>query len=189
MADCGNCLDIKRLSGNNKSMKKALILLILIIFSVVLVGCGEEEVTDYPAYIDGSRTYAEQALAEEQKLAYSSAKIENFFVAEDGHKVFRVISKYGYEGEIEMVILLNGSKVEKIAGINIKETPSHGGRCFNDKNLERYYGFDLKEKGKLTGKPTPLDEGDVVYVSGATVTSKAIIDGINAVALFINSQE
>jgi len=168
-------------------MKKFIaVFFILAALSLCLSACGEEEPKEDVSYVDTERTYAEQPLTEEQKTAYSLATIDKYYTSGD-YKVFRVSAKLGFNGEVTAVILLNGTTIEKIAGVDIAESADYGAKCFRDSYLSRYYGLDLSQYEVLRGKDKPADDGEIVYLTGATVTSKALISAVNAVALFIHT--
>lgn len=172
-----------------KTVLKALLCAVLLLaLCTSLFACGKEDKEDFCANIDTSREYTEQALDDTARQAYSYATIQNYYTSGD-YKVFRVISKFGYKGEIELAILLCGTTVERIVGINIQESINYGAKCFKDSYLIQFYGTNLAEKKVLKGKAKPRDNGDIIYVTSATVTSRAIIDAVNAVAVFINSQQ
>ena len=167
-------------------VKKSVLFVLIMILLLSLAACGEEETRDDVSYVDESRAYTEQPLTEEQKTAYRYATLERYYTSEDD-KVFRVTAKLGFKGEVTVIILLNSTTVEKIAGVDIKESTNYGAKCFRDGYLERFYGLDLMEYEELSGKDRPEDEGEILYVTGATVTSKAIISAVNAVALFLHT--
>lgn len=170
-------------------MKKIISLVILLVLCFSLAACGKEDaVPQYYTYVDTSRDYTQQTLTQQQKDAYSYASIQNYYISGE-YKVFRVVSKFGYKGEVQLALLLNGTKVEKIAGIDVQESANYGAKCFKESYLKQFYGTDLAETKELRGKAKPRDEGEVVYVTGATVTSRAVLDAVNAVAKFINAED
>ncbi len=171
-------------------MKKCLLLIlnyiIVTTFCFALAACGSPE--DYPSMIDTERVYEEITLSEEQKAVYEHCTVENYYVSEQ-YKIFRVISERGYIDEVELLILINGTVIEKIAGINFKESAAYGAKCFNDSYLEQFIGIDLNEITEIAGKDTPTDEGEIIYLTHATVTSKAIIAAVNAASALMQNYD
>lgn len=166
-------------------VKKSLLFALILILLFSLIACGEEKRDDV-SYVDESRTYTEQPLTEEQKTAHRNTTLERYYTSGE-YKVFRVTANLGFEGKVTVIILLDGTTVEKIAGVDIKESPNYGAKCFRDSYLERFYGLDLMEYDTLRGKDRPQDEGEILYLTGATVTSKALISAVNAVAVFLHT--
>lgn len=166
--------------------KKIVLVILLVVLCFSLAACGKEEAQPYYTYVDTSRDYTEQPLTQQQKDAYSYASIQNYYTS-GYYKVFRVVAKFGYKGEVQLALLLNGTKIEKMAGIDIQETINYGAKCFKDSYLSQFYGIDLAQVTEVRGKAKPRDEGEIVYVTGATVTSTAVLDAVNAVEKFINA--
>ncbi|MDD3947090.1 MAG: FMN-binding protein [Clostridia bacterium] len=167
--------------------KQGIVWIFIFALLFVLAACGEEtaEPVDYAAYVDTSHVYTEQTLTEAQRTAYPAARIDHYYISGD-YKVFCVTAKYGYKGEVQTVILLNNATIEKIAGVDIKESVNYGAKCFRDSYLAQFYGLDLSAYTAIRGKSQPRNEGEIVYVTGATVTSEAIIDAVNAIIIFIH---
>ncbi|NLT18536.1 MAG: FMN-binding protein [Clostridiales bacterium] len=119
-------------------------------------------------------------------MIYPNCTIENYYVSGE-KKIFYVISERGYVDKINLIILLDGSTIQKIQGIDIKESDNYGMKCFSGDFLTQFEGIDLLTIEVVRGKETPYDEGEIIYVTHATTTSKAIISAINAVATFIRN--
>lgn len=163
----------------------SLVLLFLLIFSTVfLVSCSQTN--DYPALIDPDNIYEEVNLSEEQRNIYPKCTIENYFISGE-NKIFRVISENGFVDEINLLVLLEGTTIQKIQGIDVKESENYGMNCFTGTYLTQFEGIDLAEIEVVRGKETPYDQGEIIYVTHATTTSKAIISAVNAIAVFVNS--
>ena len=86
----------------------------------------------------------------------------------------------GYAGAIELMVGISSDG--KVTGINMgtnKETPGLGTKAAEPKFKDQYNGKSADKalevvKGKATG------ENSIVAISGATITSKAVTDGVNA---------
>jgi Na+-translocating ferredoxin:NAD+ oxidoreductase RnfG subunit len=100
-----------------------------------------------------------------------------------------VISKQGYVNDIELLALLEGTTIRQIKGLNVKESKNYGAKCFNDNFLSQFYGIDLAAAAPLSGRQDNYEDGDILYVTRATKTSRAIITAINAAALFLREME
>lgn len=86
----------------------------------------------------------------------------------------------GYGGAIELMVGISADG--KVTGINMgtnKETPGLGTKAAEPKFKDQYNGKSVEKplevvKGKATG------ENSIVAISGATISSKAVTDGVNA---------
>ena len=86
----------------------------------------------------------------------------------------------GYAGAIELMVGISADG--KVTGINMgtnKETPGLGTKAAEPNFKDQYNGKSVDKalevvKGKATG------ENSIVAISGATITSKAVTDGVNA---------
>ena len=93
----------------------------------------------------------------------------------------------GYGGAIELMVGISADG--KVTGINIgtnKETPGLGTKAAEPKFKDQYNGKSVETplevvKGKATG------ENSIVAISGATISSKAVTDGVNAAIESFNS--
>lgn len=160
----------------------ALILLLLVFLSVACTNPGY----DYPKMIDDTREYESVAVTDEQKNIAEYCRIEGYYVSGD-YKIVRIVSERGHVDEIELLVLIEGTILKEIKGVEIKETPGYGTKCFEDKFLTQFYERDLLTMEPLTGRQDNYEQGDILYVTGATRTSRALITGVNGVAAFIKS--
>lgn len=93
----------------------------------------------------------------------------------------------GYGGNIELMVGISADG--KVTGINMgtnKETPGLGTKAAEPKFKDQYNGKSVEKplevvKGKATG------ENSIVAISGATISSKAVTDGVNAAIESFNS--
>lgn len=170
--------------------KKIFIVALFLVFSIsaiLLCACkNDSKDDDVPKIIDASREYQKQTLSNEQKNIADKVIIKGYYTSGD-YKIVNVISNEGYAGDVELLVLLNGTTVEKIMGINIKETADYGAKCFKDVFLSQFYNRDLKTMEPLLEKEDPYSPGDIIIVTHATKTSRAVIKAMNATALFIKS--
>ncbi len=84
----------------------------------------------------------------------------------------------GYGGEISMIVGIGMDR--KVTGVDIvsmSETPGLGARATEDEFRSQYIGKSGQISVKKSGTP---NENEISAISGATITSKAVTDGINA---------
>lgn len=174
-------------------MKKSIVkkyihisLSLIILLSTVLLGSCKTKI-DYASIIDPDAYYKETRLTDQEKNVYQFCRIENYYTSGE-KKIFRVVAEKAYVEELNLLILIEGSTIVKIQGIEVKESEKYGMKCFSGNYLNQFIGLDLSQIEIVRGKDTPYDTGEIIYVSHATITSKAIIAAVNAVATFLKSQ-
>lgn len=112
------------------------------------------------------------------KVAYPEAdnfqKKDDFFVANSGKRFLGVVYKItsqGYSGDIELLIgISRDGKVKGVEIVKIAETPGLGLNATNQVFLSQFK--DKNVKSPLVPKE------DIEALSGATITTRAICDGV-----------
>jgi electron transport complex protein RnfG len=86
------------------------------------------------------------------------------------------VTPRGYGGTIELVAgITNDGTLEAIRILNHSETPGLGAKSA----LPDFYG-QFREGDKITVvKRKPVSPGEIQAISGATITSRAVADGVN----------
>jgi RnfABCDGE-type electron transport complex G subunit len=88
----------------------------------------------------------------------------------------------GYGGPIQLLIGISGS-LERIVGIDIvehSETPGLGGRIQENWFKEQFSGLDPERDIAYVKNEEPdADENEIQAISGATISSKAIVSAVN----------
>jgi electron transport complex protein RnfG len=87
------------------------------------------------------------------------------------------VTPRGYGGTIELVTgITNDGRLEGIRILNHSETPGLGAKSALPDFYEQFRDAD-----KITVvKRKPVSAGEIQAISGATITSKAVADGVNA---------
>lgn len=127
--------------------------------------------------------YSEVTLSDAEKIANESGKINNLYESGD-FQIFYVTAYDGYNGDVEMIVLLEKGIVKALSGINIKESKDYGAKAFNDSYLSQFIGMDLSKIQTIKYGGTPSDDVDIVVVTHATMTSRAIIDTIEIICTY-----
>jgi electron transport complex protein RnfG len=87
----------------------------------------------------------------------------------------------GFADKIKLVVALDRN-LEKIAGYDVlssNETPGFGDRIKNDYYRDQFKGAPAGELKLVTvGEPKKIDS-EIVAISGATISSEAVVDIIN----------
>jgi electron transport complex protein RnfG len=92
----------------------------------------------------------------------------------------------GYGGEIELVVGISNDG--KITGINIgnmSETPGLGSKATEPSFKDQFNDKDTKQLSVVKGKVS--SDSEIQAISGATITSTAVTNGVNAAIEVYNS--
>lgn len=120
--------------------------------------------------------------AKMQEVVSANEKLAEVYVGYDGSEIvgytFKALSS-GYGGNVEVItgIASDGS----VSGVRVgshQETPGLGGNAKLPSFYEQYNGLSAGEHiGVVKGQTNGGNE--IVAISGATITSKAVTDGVN----------
>ena len=105
--------------------------------------------------------------------------------------IIETIAPDGYSGEIKTLVGID--QEDKILGVRViihKETPGLGDYIEIEKS-QWIKNFDLKSLGKMTEKEWAVkkDDGSFDYVSGATITSRAVIKSTYKSLLYVKENK
>ncbi len=105
--------------------------------------------------------------------------------------IIETIAPDGYSGEIKTLVGID--REDKILGVRViihKETPGLGDYIEIEKS-QWIKNFDLKSLGKMTEKEWAVkkDGGSFDYVSGATITSRAVIKSTYKSLLYVKENK
>ena len=92
----------------------------------------------------------------------------------------------GYGGEIELMVGIKSDG--NISGINVgnmNETPGLGAKAKEESFYGQYFGKPATELSVI--KSGSVGETEIQAISGATITSKAVTNGVNAAVEVYNS--
>lgn len=116
----------------------------------------------------------------ELAIGDNTAVKEIYNVDEQGN-VFRVVAPGGYGGDIEFIVgISNEGIVQGFSVLNHSETPG-----FGDEAATLEYGEGLKglnAQGQLVPAGSPSEENEFQAMSGATISTNAISNGLNQAA-------
>lgn len=162
-------------------MKKVLCLVITICMCFMLFGCTDKDTNNnIISQVDTVEGYKEIKLTSEELASLSKGTIEKVFF-NDGKYVVLAMGNDGYKGDVEVVVLIDNDTISKIKGYNIKETDTVGSRAFEDAFLLQFIGKNITEMERFRGDSKPSNNVDILYVTGATYSSKAVINAMNVV--------
>lgn len=95
-------------------------------------------------------------------------------------------SKDGFGGEVKLSVGINGEgKVSGIAFLSLSETPGLGMNATGDEFKGQFTGKNAETLAVTkTGAPA---ENEIQAMSGATITSEAVTNAVNAAIYFVNN--
>ncbi|MGN0151570.1 MAG: RnfABCDGE type electron transport complex subunit G [Wujia sp.] len=120
---------------------------------------------------------------------FEDSRIDEISIAadEDGMAagfIILVTNSAGYGGDIQMAVgvSVDGS-IQGISFLSISETAGLGMEAQNEEFLSQFIG---KQVGQFTYTKTgSTSDSEIDAISGATITTSAVVDAVNAVMCFI----
>ena len=95
--------------------------------------------------------------------------------------VYRVFAAGSYSGGLELLVYVEKSEIMKIAVYSQSETQGIGSKVLSDAHLEKYNGINLASSSKIVLTKEEPSLGEVTAISGATKTSRAVNNAVNAI--------
>lgn len=181
----------------NDIVRCALVLVLIAAVAGVLLG-----VINWVTYVDPEQTIKSQVgnkygvaadtvqnvTSEYSVLSVGKSKVNAVYKVTDNVSAFYVTASGAYDGTIGFVVCVKDGKVDNIIVYESGETSSIGGNVLKQANLDKYNGLELsaveleQEAGSKDAKGSP------VYISGATKTTKAVVNAIVVTAAAYKSK-
>ena len=118
--------------------------------------------------------------AEEVAVTGDPAMVKTVYASGNNYAV--VVTPTGFSGQITMMVGVMDGKVSGIALISHGETPSLGAEAAADSNKGKSF------RDQFVGAAGVLTVGEQIdAISGATITSKAVTEGVNAALAYVES--
>jgi Na+-translocating ferredoxin:NAD+ oxidoreductase RnfG subunit len=103
-------------------------------------------------------------------------------VASKNAFVYRAEGKEAYKGTLEILVYVENDKITKIVAAAHSETQGIGTQALDEAHFSKYYGVDLNQIQAFSlVQSTGANNSDIESISGATKSSKAVNNAINAV--------
>ena len=97
------------------------------------------------------------------------------------------VSPNGFGGAIDMIVGIGiDDEMTGVKIISMSETPGLGSKAQEPKFKDQFTGKKTESDIKVIKSGTPADD-EIIAISGATVTSKAVTSGINTAAAAVKS--
>lgn len=117
-------------------------------------------------------------------------RIVNLYEASQNGEIFGYVvevASRGYGGNISLLVGIDRDL--SVAGVKIlshNETPGLGARADDEGYLNQYAGA-IPENLYRVVKTSPSQDGDIQALSGATITSRAVANGVSEAASLVQS--
>ncbi|SDK16373.1 FMN-binding protein [Natronincola ferrireducens] len=94
--------------------------------------------------------------------------------------ILQWVEKEGFNGKIQLLVTVDveEDRVLKVEVLDHQETDSYGGYITEDWFLDRFIGKDPQYQ-LVAAKVTAKNPEDISIVTGATITSEAVINAVN----------
>lgn len=121
-----------------------------------------------------------------ERLDYTDETVKEVYTALKAGEIIGYtveVNTSGYGGIIDMIVGVNtAGEVLGISYISMSETAGLGEKTKD----QRFYGQYIGVKGPFSVvKSSPSSDTDIVAVSGATISSKAVTAGVNSAIQFV----
>lgn len=175
----------------NDILKCALVLVLIAAVAGVLLGA-----INYVTYVDPEKTIKDKVgklygvpadditnvTAEYSSLELDKSKVNAVYKVNDSVTAFYVTASGAYKGTVEFVVCVKDGKVDNIYVYSNSETASIGGKVLSQKNLDKYIGTALASVDTSSAAGGADAKEAEVYISGATKTTKAVVNAIRVTA-------
>lgn len=190
---------IKRFFANNEIARLSAILCLITSITAFLLATVNSITS--PIIEDNKRlatTIAMKALVSEaedfilREIPEGTNKnIIEFYEGKNGDKTVGFCVKvmpYGYGGVIELVVGINDfGEVVGTQIINHSETPGLGSKIVDEKSFAEQF---ISKSSNLTSTKSDSPEyNEITIISGATISSKAMIEGVSLAINFVNNSQ
>lgn len=139
---------------------------------------------------------AEQVTAEDGRVLNnpgSNSSVSSVFAATDadGEPVayaYFVSGGGAYKGTVDFIVYVTpDGRIDGIEVYSSSETVSIGGKVLDDDNLAKLEGYDLTSVTDYGTIGSSAIKDEDVYITGATFTSKALMNAVRATAYAFNN--
>lgn len=95
-------------------------------------------------------------------------------------EIIQIVKQKGFVDKIDMMVIIDckENQVKEIRVLDHKESEDYGDFLTEEWFLERFKGKSIDAQLNIV-KMSAKDESQIVAITGATITSKAVTDGVN----------
>lgn len=153
------------------------------LFSLFLLSCKKDKYgLDTVSIVDNNYGYIEVEFNDDM-ISYNKGDILSVF---KNSKKFAIIveGKGGYNGSVIMIILIENNVIRNIKNVDNDETKEKSESVFSDSYLNQFIDKDIILFDSLVGASKPSSDTDIIYVTSATYSSKAVLNAVNSAILW-----
>jgi len=125
-----------------------------------------------------------------EEVEYKDENVKKVFIGKSKNNIVGYcinVTSQGFGGEIDMMVGIDTeNKIKGIKIISLSETPGLGSKVNSTNFTRQFEGKSAENEVSVIKSGTPK-ENEIVAVSGATVSSKAVKDGVNHASRAIKS--
>lgn len=176
-----------------KSLLKDIVLTTLVLVLIAVIAGGLLAVVNKFTYIDEAEKLNSKLasvystdkgftsnLMDGSTLTDADAKgvVLGVYMPKDGTKnvILHASGKGAYKGTVEIMVIIDNYNIKSVAKYVSNETPGLGSKAFEVEYLDKYKG-DITN---IDGFELTKNGGNIDAVSGATKTSTALVNAVNA---------
>lgn len=196
----------KQMSATTKDVLKCVLVLVAIaLVAGILLG-----VVNKFTYVDVNAVML-TSLSEKFDVSQSSVKSDNSYIynkSDDSYVercyvvykevdgtttdeiealVYLVVGSGAYSGSVEMLYTVKDGKIADLEVYSHSETSGIGTKVLKQENLNKYKGIELSSITNYNIAGGADAKGDAVYVSGATRTTRGVLNSLRALAYSYNT--
>lgn len=157
--------------GNTNMKTVKLFCLLLLAIAVFISACSGKETDAWKQEL-----YQQAELETYQELSVEEPMLAAY-VDNQGSRMLCVSKAPGYHGDVVVMVRYEDEIVEQVRILEENETEDYGGYIREDWFLNRFQGMNIGQKIRLV-KMAKESEDDVVGVTGATVSSRAVLEAV-----------
>ncbi|MGI6701921.1 MAG: FMN-binding protein [Christensenellales bacterium] len=162
-------------------MRKIIILIILLLTIALPLSACKEDTEDIVSLVDNPEGYAEESF---EPFDTDDGSILKVFVKED-RIIVSALGTGGYNGDVKIVALIENGVILAVSGYDITEK-GRGEKAFKDSFLNQFVDKNISGLDKFAGGAKPIEGVDILYVTGATYSCKAVINAVNTIVDWYN---
>lgn len=207
MADVDTNVSASDGGGKRKFVTKDVVMCVVVLALIAVVAGALLGVMNWITYVDPDVAIAQEVADKygidvasvvktpERVINNPSSKssVSSVFAAldADGNATayaYFAVGSGAYKGSVEFVIYVTpDGKIDEITVYSSSETPSIGGKVLKEENLEKFKGYDLTAVTDYGSADVGAAQGDGIYITGASMTSKAVVNAVRAAAYAFNN--
>lgn len=101
-------------------------------------------------------------------------------IGTNSEEIIQLVKQKGFVDKIDMMVIIDckENQIKEIKILEHNESEDYGGFLTKEWFLERFKDKSTAEALRVV-KMSAKDESQIVAITGATITSKAVVDGVN----------